>query len=83
MYSIDNGQYHNNEEVKGLISDVLKSNHFAITPLNENDCNSYEINIKGDKYGTFKISNNQINHTGQVIDEGTLENGENWSLELY
>ncbi|GAA0114866.1 hypothetical protein [Clostridium senegalense] len=73
---------YNNDQIKNIVSGVLKSDRFAVTPLSNQDCDAYEINIKGEKYATFKVSNNPIATNNTIIEQGTLENGENWILEL-
>ncbi|MGL4730229.1 MAG: hypothetical protein ACRCW0_01420 [Clostridium sp.] len=73
---------YNNTQVKNIVSGVIKSNKFAVIPLEKEDCTSYEINIKGEKYATFKISENEFQSNSSIIESGTLENGDNWILEL-
>ncbi|GEM_PF-3021507 len=73
---------YNDNEIKSIVCSIMKSDKFVLFPIiQEEQYMIYEINIKGDKYATFKISKENISTNANVIEKGVLESGEYWTIE--
>ncbi|WP_461613716.1 hypothetical protein [Clostridium sp. Marseille-QA1073] len=69
-------------EIKSIVCSIMQSDKFVLLPIiQEEKYLIYEINIKGDKYATFKLSKENINTNANVIEKGVLESGEYWVME--